>query len=234
MATSLRNSLVIFRDALRFATLTFSSSNRKTGRMAQLQILARGSDPVQAVNSGADEAVCGDCPLRKQQATGKRVCYVNLAWAPLAIYRAVVGHPVTGLAKVIRRLGNRPVRFGSYGDPAFLPLDLLSALAQGRRHTGYTHQWRTVSRRYAAHLMASVESLADRAKAKALGYRTFRVVSDVSEIANGEILCPNYTHGTQCADCGLCMGAGTAKDIVILAHGNGAGYLQPVEAVASA
>ena len=221
------NSFVMFRDSLRFATVTVKSKNAKTGDMAQIQILARGQDPVQAVNTGADKAVCGDCPLRKVD--GKRVCYVNLAHAPLAIYRAVARHPVTGLEKVLRRIGDKAVRFGSYGDPAFLPLSLLSAIADGRRHTGYTHQWRKVATSYAKFLMASVETLADRAKAKAKGYRTFRVVSDTSQMVDGEILCPNYTHGTQCADCGLCMGSGPQKDIVILAHGNGAAHLNQIE-----
>ena len=218
------NSVVLHRDDEKIATLTYNSANRKTGDMAQLQILARHVSPTDAIQTGDDRAVCGNCPLRK--VNGKRVCYVNVAHAPLAVWKSVKRHPITSLRKVVSRLGNKPLRFGAYGDPAFLPLSMLKTLSSGRVTTGYTHQWRSVSKRYAAYLMASVETLADRAKAKAKGYRTFRVISDLSQIAKGEILCPNYTHGTNCADCGLCNGASKAKDIVILAHGNGAGYLQ--------
>jgi hypothetical protein len=74
----------------------------------------------------------------------ERVCYVNLAHLPLAIYKAVSRHPVTGLAKIVKRLGSKALRLGAYGDPAFLPVKTLQALTKGRRWTGYTHQWRKV------------------------------------------------------------------------------------------
>jgi hypothetical protein len=184
--------------------------------MAQLTILARGADPVTAVQTGQDSKVCGSCPLRT---AGKRVCYVNLAHSPLAIYKAVSRHPVTALAKIVKRLGTKALRLGAYGDPAFLPVRTLQALTKGRRWTGYTHQWRKVSKAYARFAMASVEDSEGRKQAKAKGYRTFRVLSDLTQIEDGELLCPNTSHGTLCKDCGLCNGAGTAKDIVILAHG---------------
>jgi hypothetical protein len=52
----------------------------------------------------------------------ERICYVNLAHLPLAIYKAVSRHPVTGLAKIVKRLGSKALRLGAYGDPAFLPV----------------------------------------------------------------------------------------------------------------
>src|SRR5262245_27962174 len=64
--------------------LARKSKNVKTGNMVQTYILADNEeDPVQAVKSGADPAICGDCPHRG------RSCYVNVAQAPLSIYRAV-------------------------------------------------------------------------------------------------------------------------------------------------
>lgn len=223
----MRNSIVVYRDADKIGTLTYTSANRKTGDMAQLQILARHESPTAAIESGTDSVVCGDCPLRKTN--GKRVCYVNVAHAPLAVWKAVRRAPVTSAVKAKARLARKGIRLGAYGDPAFLPLPLLETLTDGRVSTGYTHQWTTADRRYSRHLMASVETLEQRTQAKAKGYRTFRVVADLSAIADGEILCPNYTQGINCADCGLCNGAGKAKDIVILAHGNGAAHLNQIE-----
>ena len=216
-----RNSVVAYRDADRMASVTFASTNVKTGPMAQLQILSRGSgDPVTAVQTGNDRKICGSCIFRGIPGKIKRACYVNLAHAPLAIWRAISKHPVTGTEKILAKLGSKSIRLGSYGDPGFLPLSFLEKLcAGGRRRTGYTHQWKDIEKGFSKFLMASVETLQGRKEAKAKGYRTFRVVSHIDDISPGEILCPNYTKGTLCSDCGLCSGSGTAKDICILAHG---------------
>ena len=46
--------------------MTMGSSNTKTGDMCQLWILHENINPVDAVNLGMDDTVCGDCPHRKQ------------------------------------------------------------------------------------------------------------------------------------------------------------------------
>lgn len=56
------------------------------------------------------------------------------------------------------------------------------------------------------------------------GYRTFRVIDGVdSEIMKDEIICPNYTNGVTCVECGLCNGVkglnDKRKNIVIPVHG---------------
>ena len=43
--------------------------------------------PVDAVNLGADDTVCGDCPHRKQS-DGSRSCYVNVGQAPAAVWKS--------------------------------------------------------------------------------------------------------------------------------------------------
>ena len=63
------------------------SDNAKTGGMVQIWILVKAENPVAASKSGADEAVCGDCPLRGVNGS-ERVCYVNLGQAPLGIWKA--------------------------------------------------------------------------------------------------------------------------------------------------
>jgi hypothetical protein len=67
-------------------------------------------------------------------------------------------------------------------------------------------------------------------EAKALGYRYFRVSDDVNDVKPNEVLCPNFTHKVQCADCGLCNGStgpnDKRKDVVIPVHGSGSGEYQ--------
>ena len=210
--------------------LTSPSSNDKTGDMLQLKILAdEGLDPIQAMKQGTDTKVCGDCPLRSVASGGSGGCYVVTAHAPLAVYRSTVDMPVTPWesietpARFVKREKIPPIRLGEYGDPAFLPLDLLERLTDGRGHTGYTHQWRSVSEGYSEYLMASVETESQARVANAMGYRHFRVLPDHgAPLMENEVLCPYYsTDGkTQCADCGLCAGnRSKAKSVAVVAHG---------------
>ena len=67
---------------------TAASTNRKTGPVDQLWVLVAGEAPHDAVQSGADAAVCGDCPHRREH--GKLGdCYVLPFQAPLGIYRSL-------------------------------------------------------------------------------------------------------------------------------------------------
>ena len=73
--------------------------------------------------------------------------------------------------------------------------------------------------------MASVHSETARSKARALGFRTFRILDSVEDIGEGEILCPASKEAgerVQCADCNLCNGSRGSedkrKDIAIVAH----------------
>jgi len=76
-----------------------------------------------------------------------------------------------------------------------------------------------VSPEYAKFSMASVENLKQKADAQAKGYRTYRIVEDVAEIATDEVLCPNTSKGVQCRECGLCGGLRSkAKNIAIVKH----------------
>jgi len=181
--------------------------------MVQLSILVRSQNPVQAIQTGKDTLICGDCPVRPY-------CYVQTGKMPLAIWRAVKGQRIQSGYKAYG--GSKPIRLGAYGDPAFLPYALLSKLAKHRKHTGYTHQWRTCHTAYAKYLMASVETPQQATAAQGKGYRTYRILpSTDTPLMADEILCPNYTHGVLCADCGLCNGTtGGAKNIAIPAHGN--------------
>src|SRR5262249_20712580 len=135
--------------------LTYRSKNPKTGPVVQSWILSARRNPVEAARRGLDRDVCGDCPLRR------KVCYVLLGHAPLAVYRALGRgqYPDATPRAAAVTLAGRVLRLGSYGDPAAVPFRVWSTLAAGARaHVGYTHQWRTCDQRLRRLCMASVET----------------------------------------------------------------------------
>ena len=210
-----KNTLKLWTDGTRQAVLSnyrTKSANRKTGDMAQLSILTEAIKPTEAIKQRKDGLICGDCPLRH----GKG-CYVN-PMANNAQGRAVQGADVSPFPTLRKGL-----RFGTYGDPSYIPIDSVDAWSSRvPTWTGYTHQWHKVDADYSRYFMASVDGISDRTRehAKDSGYRTFRILSPTEDVGTGEILCPNSTHGIQCADCGLCAGTSRGgKDIAITAHG---------------
>jgi hypothetical protein len=205
--------------------------NVKTGPVIQTWIMREDLGPVAAAKSGADESVCGGCRLRGDYATGgSRACYVTLFQAPRSVHDAYVRgiYPVAETAEDIAAVGaGEVVRLGSYGDPAAVPTEVLAALvSRAAAWTGYTHQWRDsrIDPALKEFAMASCDRPADRAEAKASGWRTFRVRAEEQEVQQGEISCPaskEAGHRTTCRDCKLCGGLSSKspKDITIIAHG---------------
>lgn len=203
-----------------------TSANRKTGAMVQIWIIRHDIDPVTAVKTGADESICGNCIHRGDMASGrKRSCYVNVGQAPLAVYRAYHrgNYPLLALAQYADVFSGRAVRLGAYGDPVHIPQHIIAAIcSHAAKHTGYTHQWRT-NEWLKPFVMASCDTPADYHNARSKGWRTFRVSIGLTPEA-GEILCPSSAEAgnkTNCAKCGLCNGAGFAKNIYIPVHGTG-------------
>jgi hypothetical protein len=230
----------------------YPSENRKTGPMIQTWILREDMDPREAVWSGGDTAICGECVHRGEvieklkKVRGKkrrqrvrkshnRSCYVVVAQAPLSIWRGYHegAYPEISLGKLAELFsGSYPLRIGSYGDPLAVPVQVWEqALKHQVVWTGYTHQWkRKGAYRYKKFLMASVDSPKERAQAEKKGWRTFRVGrKNEPLIAGVEIICPATAEGgmrTTCDACNLCMGASKkgAKSIVVAPHGSMARY----------
>ena len=206
--------------------LQSASTNRKTGDMLQTWILPANVSPMDAVRTGQDAAICGDCIHRGVAGKG-RTCYVTLMHGPAAVYRAYQrGVYPKATAKHFTAIQGRPIRFGSYGDPVAVPVDTWANLLRfTKQWTGYTHQWRNCHPAYQYLCMASVESESEYREAKAQGWRTFRVRRADAPLLASECICPASDEGghkTTCADCVLCQGsARKAKDIVIMAHGTG-------------
>jgi len=206
--------------------LTRKSSNSKTGGMVQVYILHRHLSPVAAVKSGADYVNCGDCKHRDSDFK-RRTCYVNVGQGPTAVFRA---YRRGAYRKATKRefaslFGGRTVRFGAYGDPAFMRTGTIKGIASvAAKWTGYTHQWHKRPD-LQGYFMASVDTPSESDQAVASGWRYFRVApyGDGAKIAR-EISCPASAEAgkrTVCADCKLCDGArqGEArKNILIQDH----------------
>ena len=205
------------------ATGLGASTNRKTGDMIQTHILRADLLPMEAIYSGEDSSICGDC-FHRGDGTGKdRTCYVTVYQAQTQIYKAFLrgSYPVYDPALHDRYLIGRAIRFGSYGDPAAAPIDVWRALKKlASITTGYSHQWRTISPDWSKLVMASADRPADVEAARQLGYRSFRVGDN--RLA-GEALCPASKEAgrkLQCADCGACSGSnGRRGSIYIPLHG---------------
>lgn len=215
------------------AIAVFSRANRKTGGMLQTYILRADMAPLDAIRSGDDASICGDCPHRgngKDYAT--RSCYVNVAQGPLQVFRAYQrGKYPRANATMRRALGaGRMVRLGTYGDPAAVPASLgLDLVSRAEGHTGYTHQWQALekapdaARVWRSLVMASADTPAQAAAARAAGWRTFRVRRADEPLMPSEFACPASAeagHKAQCATCKACGGTdGRKGSPAIIAHG---------------
>ena len=222
--------------------LQTGGSNSKTGHMVQVYILRSDQNPMLAVQTGDDYAICGTCLHRgnivTDLKTGEkknvgRSCYVTLMHGPRVVWDAYQRglYPDVPLAKARKLLARRTVRLGAYGDPGAVPFHVWEqALDQVTELSGYTHLWRQLPM-MSAFCMASCDSEADRTEAKVLGFRTFRVRGKDDPKLTGEGHCPaskEMGKATQCALCLLCGGKRSAakSDITIIAHGTGAKHYE--------
>jgi hypothetical protein len=217
--------------------LNTKSSNSKTGDMPQVWILRSDMHPVDALRTGADKAICGNCPHRPQ-VTGadalkksSRTCYVNVM-SFNGIYKAFAGgkYAVANLEELSVALTGKHVRIGAYGDPAAVPVAVWDVLLANCRSTGYTHQWRTCDQKFASYCMASCDNPIDVSLATSEGYRTFYVQNvesyDIAERTVGAIKmahCPaskEMGRKTTCSACMACSGtrSGLHSNITIVLH----------------
>ena len=216
--------------------LTFKPGNPKLGGMAQTWIIRADIDPITASRNGDDSSICGDCAFKGIPDPGKptgwakaRGCYVNLLFRPLPLFKALRDGKLLPCSpreagELLRQLGI-PFRAGAYGDPVAAPEYVHRPLiASVPGHTAYSHQWRNMA--LPRWSMASADNLPMARDAWSRGYRTFRVIGDVSELDAKEILCPASEEAgkrTTCAECKLCAGtySKSPKSIAIVAHGGG-------------
>jgi hypothetical protein len=186
------------------------SDNGKTGEVVQTYILSNErQSPIQAIQSGRDESVCGDCIHRRIGGWG--TCYVNPIRGPRVVYEAYKrGAYRTMQAGDVERFAGRIVRLGAYGDPAAVPVAVWeSILERAASWLGYSHAWRTCDQSLRRWCMASVETAAQAARAKRRGWKTFRVLGEGEEVGPGEFACPaSAEQGKRltCERCRVCRG----------------------------
>ena len=210
-----------------------SSANGKTGAdLVQSFIIRSDINPVEALATGDDAAICGECEHRPINAkkTGKPQCYVNVGRSVLAVYKAYKrGRYVKATPKQLALiLAGKKLRIGTYGDGAAAPVSLWQTLTQYTLdHVGYTHQWSRAGFDHfgwSSLVMASADTHEQALEAQALSYRTFRVSIGLDKRA-GEISCPASAESgkkTTCDNCMLCAGQmKAAKNIVIADHALG-------------
>lgn len=191
------------------------SENEKTGPMSQLYILLADVHPMDAMRSGQDESICGLCshrgkiiedfqrekigfPLREAEgssAAPERSCYVD----PRNI-TSVWNSYKKGLYKTLPRKKWKevlerspfPIRLGSYGDPAMLPIRVLEDIVEAKpEYTGYTALWELDRvQPYKAYLQASVANIQKLYEAMALGWSTYRAAVSTEPPIESEIICP--------------------------------------------
>jgi len=208
--------------------LNLKSKNPKTGEMPQIWIIRSDVHPTEALRTGEDVSVCGNCPHRPKELgdnalkKDSRTCYVKK-------YRNN-GYEVADLDNLAHALSGRNVRLGAYGDPAAVPIEVWDTLLKYCKSTGYTHQWRTCDKKYSEYCMASCDTPLDVVLSTQMGYRTFFVQSvssyeDTVKVNGNTKLawCPASKEkgkSTTCSKCMACNGTrfGQKSNISIMIH----------------
>jgi hypothetical protein len=229
------------------------SENSKTGAMIQSWIMRPDVAPHRAVVSGQDISFCGNCPRRPIHHIGRDIlpselhpCYVLAFKAPLQVWKCLKAgryqkvvvdlnitsdfSPLIGpsLSPLLSDLSGRKLRIGSWGDPGLVDPDIWDVLVgfgDLKGWTGYTRRWADPRIQTLKELtMASVDTLADYAMAKELGWQTFRACKPGAKRQRSEKHCPaskELGKRTTCYACNGCSGtmAKRPSDRLVFEHG---------------
>ena len=204
---------------------TLKTSNKKTGNMVQVWILREDQNPLEALKTGNDVSICGDCKHRNGS------CYVNVGQAPAQVWKSYKRGIYKDFSELTEKdktaLLNRKVRFGSYGDPVLIKIKKIRALLALTKNsfTGYTHAWNDpVFQDYRAFFMASVDSKKEYLEALKKNWRTFRVKRESESLEKNEFVCPASVEAGKrktCFECMACSGARKGRGTpAIIVHGS--------------
>ena len=179
-----------------------------------------------------DGAVCFDCPFAVSNGAKLTACYTHkrnqysgflssLRSIRLSLSWDAIPEFSPEIAETLSRLcSGKYIRFGTYGEPSLIPVDLVSSLCLvASSWTGYTHQW-GAKPEYSPFFMASCHSEGQAKHAESKGWRAF--VAAKSAIA-GMVNCPASEEAgfrSTCDKCGLCSGTTGKgrKHVYILEH----------------
>lgn len=180
-----------------------------------------------------DGKVCFDCPFAVSNGAKLSACYTHKMMQYSGFLSALrsIGKLHQSFddipefeakhhLQVMSLCQGRYIRFGTYGEPSLLPIDLVEHMCSvAKSWTGYTHQWRNRVE-YAPYFMASTHTADEEYVASLIGFRSFVVCS---ETQTQFISCPASAEAgfkSNCSKCGLCsgtMGKGK-KSVFILEH----------------
>lgn len=206
------------------------TANKKTGNLLQTWFIGTDKPPAEQKKNKV-HSVCNLCPLIA------RGCYVMTQWSVSAIYNK---YKNGGYKKItdLNIFKGRKVRWGSYGEGILCNYNLFKKINKiSSGWTAYTHNHHLKKyQKYKQWMMASVENLQQAKECWKKNWRTFRIVKDIKEKTEFEVICPAQPAYFEiakkkitCEDCMLCCGnaSKSPKSIVIVAHG-GAAKLQSV------
>lgn len=207
-------------------TRGYSGNMKITDLREVVQTYHFSSEQWQAAQSGTklreffalSGPVCLDCPLQSGGCyTHKYPQFMGFT----SLLRSIHPDEVKTLSEVfddlVKLCRGQYVRFGTFGEPVLLGLELVSAMcAAAKSHTGYTHQWAKYPN-FAAYLHASVETPGAALLAEASGFKYYLAAK---ELVAGVAVCPASKESgrrTVCSSCKLCRGA-SGKNVQIKFH----------------
>ena len=173
-----------------------------------------------------DGSNCLDCPFSGNQGEGG--CYTHKYQQYVgfvSMLRSIKAMDLTILSndkvdEIIEMCKGSYVRFGTYGEPSLLPLELVRNIADvAKSWTGYTHQWeKQWAQPFKDYFMASRHE-----SNKAEGWRSFQALTIHNHRSSNTVGCPASKEGgykSNCATCGLCSGllGKGKKDVKIIIH----------------
>ena len=173
-----------------------------------------------------DGSNCLDCPFSGNQGEGG--CYThkfNQYVGFISMLRSIKAKDLTTLSKnkiddIIEMCKGSYVRFGTYGEPSLLPIELVQGMSDvASSWTGYTHQWeKNWAQPFRDYFMASRHEATN-----AEGWRSFQALSMEKIRESFAVGCPASKEGgykSNCATCGLCSGllGKGKKDVKIIVH----------------
>lgn len=179
-----------------------------------------------------DADVCFDCPFAVSNGAKLSACYTHKGMQYLGfksmlrgIAKLATWDEIPELNKDIERdilkaCNGRYIRFGTYGEPSILPIDLTRTICSiAKSWTGYTHQHKKRPE-FSPFFMASTHNETQEKDASANGWRSF-VASPIG--IDALVSCPASAEAgfkSNCSKCGLCSGTQGKgnKSVVILEH----------------
>lgn len=213
------------RDRVIHALVLKPSENKKLGFGMVIHTYHFSVGQVASGDLTDDTDCCFDCQFSFNQNGGKSGgCYTHKGFQRLGLMSMLKRlHKTTikdfdkkafnKLLDIAKMYGVVLTRFGVYGEPVTLPLNIVGKLVKiSKSHTGYSHQWHKALG-YGKYFMASVSSMIEVAIANDLGYRCF-IAYNNEEVKGATCPASKEFKGNKltCTECGACDGGSKRRN----------------------